>query len=116
MIQFIRKLSIKTFQTTVFLLYYLKLLVISNLWVAYAIIMTPRHIKPGIIAIPLDIKSDLEIIILANLITMTPGTISMDVSTDRSVLYVHAMYIEDVEGLKREIKDGLERKVKELFE
>jgi multicomponent Na+:H+ antiporter subunit E len=46
---------------------------------------------------------------------MTPGTLSLDVSTDRRVLYIHAMYIDDLEGLRSKIKDGLEKKVMEVF-
>ena len=49
-----------------------------------------RHLKPAIIAFPLRVKSDPEITLLANLITLTPGTLSVDVSNDRKVLYVHA--------------------------
>lgn len=79
-------------------------------------ILTPRHrMRPAILAIPLDIRTDLEITTLANLITLTPGTLSLDVSSDRRVLYIHAMYVEDVEQFKKDIKRRLERRVKELF-
>jgi len=115
MINISRKILIKPFMIAWFVLFYLKELFLANLRVAHDV-LTPRHrMKPGIIAIPLDIKSDLEIIALTNLITMTPGTLSLDVSTDRRVLYIHAMYIDDLEGLRREIKDGLEKKVMEVF-
>ena len=60
-------------------------------------------------------RTDLEITLLANLITVTPGSFSLDVSDDRSVLYVHAMYVDDPEALRREIKDGFERRVLELL-
>ncbi|NIQ96246.1 MAG: Na+/H+ antiporter subunit E [Desulfuromonadales bacterium] len=80
-------------------------------------IMTPRHrMRPAILGVPLDITSDEEITTLANLITLTPGTLSLDVSSDRKVLYIHAMYVEDTEQFKRDIKERLERRVKELFE
>lgn len=98
-----------------FVLFFLWELSRANLKVAFDV-LTPRHrMVPGVIAIPLDARTDAEITLLANLITLTPGTLSLDVSTDRRVLYVHAMYIDDVDALKREIKQGLERRVLELL-
>jgi multicomponent Na+:H+ antiporter subunit E len=67
--------------------------------------------KPGIIAVPLDAETDFEITLLANLITMTPGTLSLDLSDDRKTLYVHAMYITDPEKIRHSIKHDLERRV-----
>ena len=51
--------------------------------------------KPGIVKIPLDLETDVEITLLASLITLTPGTLSLDVSKDKKVLYVHSMYVYD---------------------
>jgi multicomponent Na+:H+ antiporter subunit E len=75
------------------------------------------YVCPGVVAIPLDARTDAEIALLANLITLTPGSVTLDVSEDRSVLYVHAMYIDggDVEAYRRSVKEGLERRVLELL-
>ncbi len=75
------------------------------------------YVCPGVVAIPLDARTDVEIALLANLITLTPGSVSLDLSEDRRVLYVHAMYIDggDVEAYRRSVKDGLERRVLELL-
>ncbi len=75
------------------------------------------YVCPGVVAIPLDARTDAEITMLANLITLTPGSVSLDLSDDRSVLYVHAMYIDggDVEAYRRSVKAGLERRVLELL-
>jgi multicomponent Na+:H+ antiporter subunit E len=75
------------------------------------------YVCPGVIAIPLDARTDAEITLLANLITLTPGSVSLDLSEDRRVLYVHAMYIDggDVEAYRRSVKEGLERRVLELL-
>ncbi len=91
-------------------------LIIANLRVAYSVLAPSSKMHPGIVGIPLDIKSDFEITLLANMITLTPGTLSIDVSTDRRVLYVHGMHVYDLEEFKREIKEGFERRVKEAFE
>ncbi len=57
---------------------------------------------PGVVAIPLDARTDAEITLLANLITLTPGSVTLDLSEDLSVLHVHAMYIDggDVEAYR----------------
>src|SRR5690606_38861513 len=73
------------------------------------------HLKPAIIAFPLTVTSDREITLLANLITLTPGTLSIDVSEDRKVLYVHAISVEDREALIRDIASGFEARVMEVF-
>lgn len=87
----------------------------ANLRVAYEAVTPGLHMIPGVIAIPLDAKTDAEITILANLITLTPGTLSLDVSTDRRVLYIHAMYVENVTEFKQHIKQGLERRLLEVL-
>ncbi len=90
-------------------------LLLSNLRVAYDVI-TPRHyMQPGIIAVPLDARTDAEITLLANLLTLTPGTLSLDVSADRRFIYVHVMYIRDVDVARRSIKDGFERRILEVL-
>jgi multicomponent Na+:H+ antiporter subunit E len=79
-------------------------------------VVTPRnYMKPGIIGIPLDAETDLEITLLANFITLTPGTLSLDVSTDKKTLYIHAMYVEDKEAFIRSIKDGFERRLLDIL-
>ncbi len=96
-------------------LFFLGELIIANLRVAYEV-LTPRHnMRPGVIAVPLDAKTYGEITLLCNLITLTPGTLSLDVSADRKVLYVHAMYIDDLDDVKRKIKDGFERRLLEVM-
>ena len=91
--------------------YFLGQLVLSSLRVA-ADVLTPRlRSRPAIVAIPLDARTDGEITLLANLISLTPGSLSLDVSADRSTLFVHVMFLEDAETTRREIKDGFERRV-----
>jgi multicomponent Na+:H+ antiporter subunit E len=80
-------------------------------------IAAESYVCPGVVAIPLDARTDAEIALLANLITLTPGSVTLDLSEDRRVLYVHAMYIDggDVEAYVRSVKEGLERRVLELL-
>jgi multicomponent Na+:H+ antiporter subunit E len=59
----------------------------------------------------MDGKSDGEITLLASLIALTPGTLTLDVSRDRKTIFIHSMYAEEVEGVRRAIKEGLEKKI-----
>jgi multisubunit Na+/H+ antiporter MnhE subunit len=65
--------------------------------------------------VPLELERDSEIALLANLITLTPGTLSLDVSADRRTLYVHAMAVTSPDDLRREIQGGFERRILEAF-
>jgi len=95
--------------------YFVKELLVSNFRVLWDVI-TPKHIShPGIIGVPLDAKTNLEIMLVANLISLTPGTLTIDVSEDKKILYVHVMFLEDVEETIHAIKDGLERRVLEVM-
>jgi multicomponent Na+:H+ antiporter subunit E len=77
---------------------------------------SPQHIsRPGIIGIPLDARSDAEIMLVANLISLTPGTLSLDLSEDRRVLYIHVMFLDDIDRTRQQIKQGLERRVLEVM-
>ncbi|SJZ81018.1 Na+/H+ antiporter subunit E [Consotaella salsifontis] len=96
--------------------YFLGQLMLSAWRVAMVVLRPKLAIEPGIFAFPLSVKSDFEITLLANMITLTPGTLSVDVSEDRSTLYVHALDCSDAEASRREIRDGFERRVREVFE
>ncbi len=74
-----------------------------------------KVIRPAIVAVPLSITSDVEITLLASLITLTPGTLSLDVSPDRSHLYVHTLTFDTREAMVADIKNGFEKKVQEIF-
>jgi multicomponent Na+:H+ antiporter subunit E len=75
-------------------------------------VATPRyHMKPGIIALPLDATTDAQILLLSMLINTTPGSVALDVSPDRKTLYVHVMYMESPDAAREEIKKGFERRV-----
>ncbi len=99
-----------------FVLFFIGELIIANLRVAHEV-LTPGHsMRPAIVAVDLDLQSDLEITVLANFITLTPGTLSLDVSPDRKTLFVHVMHVRDIDAFRQDIKHRLERRVRELFE
>lgn len=102
-------------QTLSFLLFFIKDLLHSNIRVACEVLAFRRRSHAGIIAVPLSIKSDFEITLLVSLITLTPGTLGIDISGDRKILYVHAMFVTTADEVRASIKNGLERRVMELF-
>jgi multicomponent Na+:H+ antiporter subunit E len=97
----------------VLLIVFLRELIESSLRVAIAILKPTLQVRSGIIAYPLDVKTDREITALANLITLTPGTLSLDVSDDRQHIFVHAMSVETESGdeVIADIKRSLEKHV-----
>jgi multicomponent Na+:H+ antiporter subunit E len=98
-----------------FLLYILWETLLANLRVARDVITPSYYTRPGIIALPLDAETDTEITWLANLLSLTPGTLSLDLSEDRKELYVHVMFLHDVDKVKEQIKSGFERRLLELL-
>ena len=97
-----------------FILFFIWDLIKANARVAYDV-LTPTHLmRPGVIAIPLDLKDDAAISLFANLITVTPGSLALDVSSDRKVLYVHLMYLDDEATQLAELK-SLEARVLNLL-
>jgi multicomponent Na+:H+ antiporter subunit E len=97
------------------MIFFLIELTASSMRVAWEV-MTPRkHRTPGIIEVSLDVKTDRLITALALLITLTPGSLSLDVSTDRRSLYVHSMFAADPELVRDNVKQGFERRIMRLF-
>lgn len=90
-------------------------LVLANMRLALDV-ATPRfQMTPGILAVPLDATHDSEILLLAMLINLTPGSVALDVSEDRQVMYVHVMYMANPDAARAEIKTGFERRVLQLL-
>lgn len=99
-----------------FVWFFLWELVKANLRMMVTVLSPRLTIRPAVIAIPLDARSDIEITLLANLITLTPGSLYLDVSQDRCVMYVHTMHVDDPDLFRYRIKSGFERRVMEVLE
>jgi multicomponent K+:H+ antiporter subunit E len=99
-----------------FLIVVLYDIVVANLTVAWLILKGPRALKPAFVPIPLALRSDLAISLLANTICLTPGTLSAELSEDRSILLVHGLDVVDAEDLAKTIKQRYEAPLKEVFE
>ncbi|MFZ3582379.1 Na+/H+ antiporter subunit E [Loktanella sp. DJP18] len=89
----------------------------SNLTVAVQILFKSNAaLQPAWIVIPLDLKKPEAITILAGSITLTPGTLSADLSDDGTALLVHALHAPDPDAVRDDIKNRYERRLKEIFQ
>lgn len=94
-----------------FIGYYIFEMVKANLILARDILSKNPGFKPGIVKIELEAKTDQEILLLANLISMTPGSLCMHISEDKSAIYVHDMYVSNPDEVKHKIKHDLEKRI-----
>ena len=96
------------------LLIFLKELVISSVSVAKLVLKPNLDMKPGIFALKTELKTDWEITTLACLITLTPGTLTLDISPKGDILYIHALDVPDVEEAIQGIKNSFEKAIMEV--
>jgi len=90
-------------------------IVIANLVVAKLILGRNDNLKPAFFRVELDIQNPLGISFLANTISLTPGTVSCDLSADRSYLLVHALHAENILDTIQHIKQRYETPLKKVF-
>ena len=94
----------------------LKDIVVANIEVALLVIGPMNKIKPGFVAVPIDLTGTLPVTVLASTVTMTPGTVSADISKDEKWLYVHVLNMpNDEQEVIDLIKQHYESRVKEIF-
>ena len=105
----------KTPKTARFVLFVLYEVLRANFKVAYDIVTPKHHMKPGIVAYPLTANTDIEITLLAHIVTLTPGTLAIDISSDRNTMFIHAMYIDDIKEFIAEIKNNFENPLLEIL-
>jgi multicomponent Na+:H+ antiporter subunit E len=87
-------------------------LIVSSVRVAWDVLTPRNYARPGYLVMPLDAKTDAEMMLTANLISLTPGTLSIDLSNDRTHLLVHSMFGgDDPEAEIATLKHGIERRV-----
>ncbi|MBX2924278.1 MAG: Na+/H+ antiporter subunit E [Chitinophagaceae bacterium] len=98
-----------------FVFYFLYLMLKANIQVAYDVITPKYFFRPGIVRYPMNTESDFEINVLSTLISLTPGTLILDVSEDKKALYIHVMYLTDPEAFINELKTGMERRLLEIL-
>jgi multicomponent K+:H+ antiporter subunit E len=91
-------------------------ILIANVTVAALILGGQRFVRPAFVAVPLELRTELAISILANTVSLTPGTVSAWLSPDRRTLIVHGLRVTDPDALAHEIKTRYERPLRDIFE
>ena len=95
-------------------LVFFKELLKSNIAVLRVVLSPRLRVRSGVIAVPTELTNDMALTMLANMITLTPGTLTLDISPDRRYLYVHTLNLDDPEGVKEEIRTAFEMYLREL--
>lgn len=90
-------------------------IVAANLVVARQVLGPLDRIRPGFVEVPLDLADPFVATILGGIVTLTPGTVSIDIDMERRILHVHALDVPDPDALIAEIKSRYERPLKEMF-
>lgn len=92
-------------------------ILVANIQVAWIVISVPNSkLKPAWIVIPLELRQPEAITILAGTITLTPGTVSADLSDEGHSLLVHVLHTDDPDAVVVDIKTRYERRLKEIFQ
>ncbi|MFC3096097.1 Na+/H+ antiporter subunit E [Alteromonas sediminis] len=106
----------KPLKVVSYVLLVIKDIIVANIEVAKLVLGPMNKINPGFIAVPLDLKDNFPITVLASTVTMTPGTVSAEVTKDKAWLYVHVLNMPlDEQELVDVIKQRYESRIKEIF-
>ncbi len=97
------------------LLEFLRQMMIANFQVALLMLSPRLRLRPALFVLPLELDNDIAITALGNMITLTPGTLTVDVAPDRSVLFVHCINTDDPAATRDGIKQSFERPLKEVL-
>ncbi|WP_026689159.1 Na+/H+ antiporter subunit E [Alteribacter aurantiacus] len=89
-------------------------LILSNIDVIKIVLSPKLDIEPGIIAVPTKLQTDWEVTLLASLVSLTPGTLSMNFSPDGKTLYIHSIHVPDKEAAIEEIHSTFEKAILEV--
>lgn len=91
-------------------------IVVANVQVAILILGPTRNLQPAFIHYPLELRSEFAITLLANTISLTPGTVTANVDADAKGLLIHALDVDDQEAMLSHIRERYEKPLKEIFE
>ncbi|MFB5662145.1 Na+/H+ antiporter subunit E [Alteribacillus sp. HJP-4] len=96
------------------ILIFIKELILSSVQVLSQLLQPKLSIQPGIFSLEIELEKDWEITVLSCLITLTPGTLVVDISPDNKILYIHAMDLPDVETAKKDIEGSFIKAIQEV--
>ncbi len=105
----------RIWKSCVLIVYFLYELIKANIVVTIEILTPNFYMQPAVIAYPLELKTDFQISILTNFLTLTPGSLTLDVSSDKKTLFIHSMYVKDTDEFINTVKNKIEKKILDIF-
>ena len=109
------RLLLKLYYIVTFILFYLSMLIKANLIIAYDILTPSLSINPSFIKVPLTLKSDFGMLLFSNLLSMTPGSLSIDITDDKKTMLVHVLYKSTEDNMLKEF-EVMQDKIKRITE
>ena len=104
----------KFWKAFLLLLVFIRELFLSSINVLIYVCLPLSHLKPGIVEMDVDLDTDMELIVLSNMITLTPGTLTLEISQDNRKLYIHTLNCQDPDKVVADIQNAFERRIKEV--
>ena len=101
------------YYTFEFIVYYQYNLIKANFYIAWDILTPKMHMNPAFLEVPVKLESDFGLLLFSNLISMTPGTLSMDISEDKKIVWVHVLYYKTDEIILDELFE-MQEKIKRI--
>lgn len=105
----------RTWKLLVLIVIFFKELLIACLIVLRSVFLPISHLNPGIIAMKVDFHTNFELVLLCNMITLTPGTLTLDISPDNKIIYIHVLDCSDPEGVISHIQKEFVDRMKEVW-
>lgn len=108
----------RVWYTIIYLVKFVWEMIKANFHVAYIVIHPMLPIKPGIVRVKTKLQRDSALTMLANSITLTPGTLTVDIDKDKQILYVHWIYVKstEIEEATKEVGGRFEKLLEVIFE
>ncbi len=106
---------IKVFQIFNFLIFYLSEVIKTNFILAYEVLTPTHYMKPGFIKIDVSELTERELLVFCNLLTMTPGSMVVNVSQCKNFIYIHILYLDNRKQVEHDIRQNYLKKVKEML-
>ncbi|PLX15858.1 MAG: hypothetical protein C0597_08350 [Marinilabiliales bacterium] len=104
----------KTYFIVEFVLFYMVKLVQANIYIAFDIVTPKMHTMPDFITLPLKIKSDFGLLLFSNLVSMTPGSLTIDINEEKNCIEIHILYNQNKEKVRTEI-EAIQNKINYLI-
>jgi len=98
------------------LAFFLRELLVSGMRTTREVLSPVRRSRPQVIRVATGLRQRNQLLLLSQLVSLTPGTLVLEFSPAADALYVHTMFVSDAEAFRREIRDGLEKRIREAFD